>query len=273
MGVIKNIINKEIGRKDFHVRAIKRSYRIRGKVPRAQINRIEKRAVEIIMIIVDINKGLNLVKKKVLVNSLIARMLAYSAIKINANPPALYSTLNPETSSDSPSAKSKGVRFVSARTEVNQMIRINGQSKMGQVICVCFIIVISNVRVRRGIGSIIKIMLTSYEIVWATPRNAPKRAYFELDAHPAPRVVYTFKLETAIKNRMPRGIKKAAYGWGYKDHSRRARIKVMIGDRMYGEVFDSVGFVCSFRNNFSASAKGCGIPIIPTLLGPLRSCA
>lgn len=37
-----------------------------------------------------------------------------------ANLPLLYSVLNPETSSDSPSAKSKGVRFVSARVVVNQ---------------------------------------------------------------------------------------------------------------------------------------------------------
>jgi hypothetical protein len=53
-------------------------------------------------------------------NILINKILAYSAIKINANPPLLYSTLNPETNSDSPSAKSKGVRFVSAKQEANQ---------------------------------------------------------------------------------------------------------------------------------------------------------
>ena len=38
----------------------------------------------------------------------------YSDRKIIANPPLLYSVLNPETNSDSPSAKSKGARFVSA---------------------------------------------------------------------------------------------------------------------------------------------------------------
>jgi len=50
-------------------------------------------------------------------------MLAYSAKKIKANPPPPYSTLNPETSSDSPSGKSKGVRFVSAKQEINQTIK------------------------------------------------------------------------------------------------------------------------------------------------------
>ena len=49
------------------------------------------------------------------VNSLIIRIFAYSAIKIRANLLLPYSTLNPDTSSDSPSAKSKGVRLVSAR--------------------------------------------------------------------------------------------------------------------------------------------------------------
>jgi hypothetical protein len=41
-------------------------------------------------------------------NKLLKRILAYSAKKIKANPPSPYSTLNPETSSDSPSRKSKG---------------------------------------------------------------------------------------------------------------------------------------------------------------------
>jgi len=53
--------------------------------------------------------------------SLIKIILAYSAIKINANPTLPYSILNPETSSDSPSAKSKGVRLVSAIHEINQI--------------------------------------------------------------------------------------------------------------------------------------------------------
>lgn len=53
--------------------------------------------------------------------NLIKIILAYSAIKIIANPRLPYSILNPDTSSDSPSAKSKGVRFVSARHEISQI--------------------------------------------------------------------------------------------------------------------------------------------------------
>lgn len=60
-------------------------------------------------------------------------MFMYSAIKIRANAPLLYSVLNPETNSDSPSAKSKGVRFVSARVVVNQQKKSSGNIISGGV--------------------------------------------------------------------------------------------------------------------------------------------
>jgi hypothetical protein len=53
-------------------------------------------------------------------NNPINKILAYSARKFKANPPAPYSMLKPETNLDSPSAKSKGVRLVSAKQEMNQ---------------------------------------------------------------------------------------------------------------------------------------------------------
>lgn len=58
----------------------------------------------------------------------ITRILAYSAIKINANLPALYSTLNPDTSSDSPSGRSNGVRLVSARRVIIHIMEV-GRSR------------------------------------------------------------------------------------------------------------------------------------------------
>ena len=74
---------------------------------------------------VNIPKGI-IPKKKTEVNKLIVKILVYSAIKIRANLPALNSTLNPETSSDSPSERSKGVRFVSAKVVINQIINKGG---------------------------------------------------------------------------------------------------------------------------------------------------
>lgn len=49
-------------------------------------------------------------------------MLAYSARKNRAKGPAAYSTLKPDTSSDSPSVRSKGARLVSARVEINHIM-------------------------------------------------------------------------------------------------------------------------------------------------------
>ena len=49
-------------------------------------------------------------------------ILMYSARKIKANHPPMYSTLKPETSSDSPSAKSKGLRLVSAKQVIIHII-------------------------------------------------------------------------------------------------------------------------------------------------------
>ena len=61
---------------------------------------------------------------------LIKIILAYSAIKIRANITLPYSILNPETSSDSPSAKSNGVRLVSAMQEINQIPTIGKNMKI-----------------------------------------------------------------------------------------------------------------------------------------------
>lgn len=47
-----------------------------------------------------------------------------------ANGPAAYSTLNPETSSDSPSVRSNGARLVSARVEMYHIIARGHAEKM-----------------------------------------------------------------------------------------------------------------------------------------------
>jgi hypothetical protein len=125
--VDKIIMERERGRNLFHARFISLSYRIRGRVPRTQIKRKAKNIVfNTRGMSVKIPKGI-IPKKKTEVNSLMVKMLVYSAIKIRANLPALNSTLNPETNSDSPSERSKGVRFVSARVVINQIINNGGR--------------------------------------------------------------------------------------------------------------------------------------------------
>jgi predicted protein tyrosine phosphatase len=93
-------------------------------------------------------------------------MLAYSAIKIRAKPPLLYSTLNPETSSDSPSAKSKGVRLVSANLDVNHM-KPRGAAVNMYTDLVCIVENSHRLKLSFRTRKEIKISarLTSYEIV------------------------------------------------------------------------------------------------------------
>lgn len=61
-------------------------------------------------------------RNKIAVSVFINMMFAYSARKNRANGPAAYSTLKPDTSSDSPSVRSNGARFVSASVEVYHII-------------------------------------------------------------------------------------------------------------------------------------------------------
>lgn len=44
----------------------------------------------------------------------------------------------------------------------------------------------------------------------------------------------------------------------------------MVGATINGDLLAGVGLACSFTNNLMASENGCGIPINPTLFGPLR---
>ena len=85
----------------------------------------------------------------------------YSAIKIIAKVPLLYSVLNPETSSDSPSAKSKGVRFVSARVVVNQT-RNRGSliRTMGTALLMCIIVILKSPIITNTLSKV-KDILTS----------------------------------------------------------------------------------------------------------------
>jgi hypothetical protein len=46
----------------------------------------------------------------------------------------------------------------------------------------------------------IKPKMISYEIIWAVERKAPKKAYFELLAHPPTITPYTPNEESANKN-------------------------------------------------------------------------
>ena len=118
---------------------------------------------------------------------LMAIILVYSAIKIIAKGPALYSILNPDTSSDSPSTRSYGVRFVSAKIVANQIGTNKGKMIIGHE---CILKVFDRDREAATVKaiSIQRDIPTSYEIVWAIPRTVPIVAYLEFLAHPAVKV-------------------------------------------------------------------------------------
>lgn len=94
------------------------SYRIRGKDARTMIKKMAK------PIVLNPTQISLPPKNMIALIKLLKRIAAYSAINIIANPPPLYSTLKPETSSDSPSTKSKGARLVSANIHTTQTMNI-----------------------------------------------------------------------------------------------------------------------------------------------------
>jgi len=119
------------------------------------------------------------------VTILINRIFIYSAMKISANALLLYSVLNPDTNSDSPSAKSNGVRLVSAKDEINHII-LSGRNMIAIHVFWSIIILVNSIELMQMIVvNIIRDILTSYEIVCATPRNLPSRENLEFEYHPA----------------------------------------------------------------------------------------
>lgn len=117
------------GRKFFHSRYMSWSYRNRGYDARIHRNSDVSKRVLVVKFVVYVSGMLDLYsvpRKSVVVRAFIMIMLVYSAMKNKAKGPAAYSTLKPDTSSDSPSVRSKGARFVSARVEINH-IMVKGQ--------------------------------------------------------------------------------------------------------------------------------------------------
>lgn len=113
----------------------------------------------------------------------------YSAIKISANVPDLNSVLKPETNSDSPSAKSNGVRLVSARHVIIHVVKRGHKQKVNWIDPTSKNLLSLNVDIIIKGVKITNAILTSYEIVWAILRNAPNNEYFLFDDHPANNVV------------------------------------------------------------------------------------
>jgi hypothetical protein len=244
------------------------SYRIRGCLPRTKTN---SAAISVVFSI-SIKFVLSGVCNKIVeVIILMNRMFMYSAMKISANALLLYSVLNPDTNSDSPSAKSNGVRFVSARDEMNHMI-LSGRNIIAMDVFWSIIILVNSIELMQIIVvSIINDILTSYEIVWATPRSLPSRENLELEYHPAMNVAYTFILEIHRKKIAPNGRNIDWCLCGNNIHSMIASDSLNTGASKNGVLLALVGLFCSFRKSLIASANGTGKPISIGLFGPFRN--
>lgn len=77
-------------------------------------------------------------------------------------------------------------------------------------------------------------------------------------------------LEIHRKIRVAYGRKYEAVDRGNKDHSNMANSRLRKGAIRNGDILASIGFGCSFKKSLSASASGCGMPIMLTLFGPFR---
>lgn len=203
----------------------------------------------------------------------IMMMFAYSARKKSANGPAAYSTLKPDTSSDSPSVRSKGARFVSARVEMNH-IMARGHAGTSNHSFSWVVIRVERVKdpLINSKDSRIIASVTSYEMVWATARSAPMRAYLEFEAHPDHKMEYTARLDMASMNRTPRFMLTSGCGIGSGTHMVSASVSARIGAMMNIVIEDVRGRRGSLVNSFTASAIGCSRPQGPTMFGPFRSC-
>lgn len=236
------------------------SYRNRGYEARTHRNTTDKKAALVIKLIV-VSSGMDGMcdapKKRIADRVFIRRMLAYSARKNRANGPPAYSTLKPETSSDSPSVRSNGARFVSARVEMYH-IAARGQAGISSQMLSCVVLNICSVYPPEKIimESKIKPRLTSYEIVCATARRAPISAYFELDAHPEPKIEYTARLERARTNRIPRFKSVTGCGMGIGAHRVIARVSASMGVARNKKGDDVDGRIGSLMNSLTPSAMG-----------------
>lgn len=93
-------------------------------------------------------------------------------------------------------------------------------------------------------------------MVCATARRAPIKAYFELDAHPEPRMEYTARLDRARMNRIPRFRSTTGYGIGIGAQRVIANVRASIGVSRNSSGEDVDGRTGSLINSFTPSAIG-----------------
>src|SRR5690242_10624582 len=116
-------------------------------------------------------------------------MFMYSARKNSANEIPEYSTWNPATISDSPSATSNGWRFVSAMPDTRYTTNSGSSGQTYQYAAPPSWPATMSPRLRLlaaiSTPTSAKPIAISYDTICAAERRQPRKAYLELDAQPA----------------------------------------------------------------------------------------
>jgi hypothetical protein len=185
--------------------------------------------------------------------------------------------------------------------EIKNIIAHGNNGKTNQTVrpCAATMSIKFNEPANKITGKIKRPNETSYEIICAAERKAPKKAYLELLAQPAIIIPYTFKPETANKNKTPylifavvetcklkltscfQGelftiafngniVSSVISPAGIKLHETILNVKTIIGAIKKIIAFALVGTNNSLNISLAPSAKGCNNPQKPTTLGPLR---
>ena len=113
---------------------------------------------------------------------------------------------------------------------------------------------------------------TSYEIIWAAERKAPKNGYLELLDQPAIIIPYTLSEDVANKYKTPT-FKSDKTIWLDKGNTAqpiKLSIKVNIGATRNKTILELLGKIVSFTKSFKPSANGCSKPTKPITFGPFR---
>ena len=202
----------------------------------------------------------------------IQTILAYSDKKITANLKPPYSTLNPDTSSDSPSAKSKGARLVSTTAATKKTTNKGDiNKKKTKTFWNPYKSINLKDLIKKTTDTKIKAKTISYDTVWATARNAPNNAYLELEAQPEKIIPYTDTLTQHKKNKKDSLTSMNPDSEKNTDHTIIVIINPKRGDTQNNKPLATTGRPSSLEKSFKASEKGCKSPAQPSLVGPLRN--
>ena len=170
--------------------------------------------------------------------------------------------LKPETSSLSPSTKSKGDRILSAR---QHRVKTKNNKSIQETTKLCWNMYPINTMYTRNKN----LNTISYETVWATARSPPTTLYLEPLPQPAPNLPNTWALNKARITTTAHVLPNPWLGKGHHIHIKRGMVRIEPAATQY-KWEEVVTRVLCFKNSLTASAKGTSKPATLGLAAPFR---